>query len=467
MIDILQQKWPEILDFFKQEYDIQDISFKTFILPLKVKSFENNVVTLVFTGRSGSASLQYINKKYFDFLQISISVALEEDIELQIVLPGDDEEKKVSSIPAVNDEDLVLEKRIHEAHLDSKYTFDSFVVGNNAAAQVTSLAVADSPGEVYNPLFIYGGVGLGKTHLLQSIGNYILKQDKKAKVLYTDTESFTNEVIDLLRAKQTSQEEIIEFRNKYRNVDVLLIDDIQFISKKDRTQEEILNIFNNLFLKHKQIVITSDRRPEEIEDIADRLKSRFQQGLTVDMQSPDYETRMAILRKHAESKGYILTDDKDDTFSVNFLKALDYIATHFVSNVRELEGSLNNVIAFSKINNDSEITAEFAAETLKVENKENKITCDYIINIVAEHFQISPADICSKKKSKEIAYPRQVCMYLCRVYTDEKLSTIAAALKKNNHATVSFGYEKIKNEIEEDDNVRNMIDVLKKKINPN
>ena len=359
-----------------------------------------------------------------------------------------------------------LSKGLIEVDKNEK-VFSKNFGADTLGAQVTSLAVADSPGEVYNPLFIYGGVGLGKTHLLQSIGNYILKQDKKAKVLYTDTESFTNEVIDLLRAKQTSQEEIIEFRNKYRNVDVLLIDDIQFISKKDRTQEEIFNIFNNLFLKHKQIVITSDRRPEEIEDIADRLKSRFQQGLTVDMQSPDYETRMAILRKHAESKGYILTDDKDDTFSVNFLKALDYIATHFVSNVRELEGSLNNVIAFSKINNDSEITAEFAAETLKVENKENKITCDYIINIVAEHFQISPADICSKKKSKEIAYPRQVCMYLCRVYTDEKLSTIAAALKKNNHATVSFGYEKIKNEIEEDDNVRNMIDVLKKKINPN
>ena len=451
MIDILEQKWPEILDFFKQEYDIQDISFKTFILPLKVKSFENNVVTLVFTGRSGNASLQYIKKKYFDFLQISISIALEEDIELHIVLPGEEEEK-VSSIPSVNDEDLILEKRIHEAHLDSKYTFDSFVVGNNAAAQVTSLAVADSPGEVYNPLFIYGGVGLGKTHLLQSIGNYILKQDKN---------------VVLLRAKQTSQEEIIQFRNKYRNVDVLLIDDIQFISNKDRTQEEIFNIFNNLFLKHKQIVITSDRRPEEIEDIADRLKSRFQQGLTVDMQSPDYETRMAILRKHAESKGYVITDDKEDSFSVNFLKALDYIATHFVSNVRELEGSLNNVIAFSKIKNVSEITAEFAADTLKVENKENKITCDYIINIVAEHFQISPADICSKKKSKEIAYPRQICMYLCRVYTDEKLSTIATALKKNNHATVSFGYEKIKNEIEEDPSVKAMIEVLKKKINPN
>lgn len=466
MIDILEQKWPEILDFFKQEYDIQDISFKTFILPLKVKSFENNIVTLVFTGRSGNASLQYINKKYFDFLQISISIALEEDIELHIVLPGEEEEK-VSSIPSINDEDLILEKRIRESHLDSKYTFDSFVVGNNAAAQVTSLAVADSPGEVYNPLFIYGGVGLGKTHLLQSIGNYILKEDKNAKVLYTDTESFTNEVIDLLRAKQTSQEEIIQFRNKYRNVDVLLIDDIQFISNKDRTQEEIFNIFNNLFLKHKQIVITSDRRPEEIEDIADRLKSRFQQGLTVDMQSPDYETRMAILRKHAESKGYVISDDKEDSFSVNFLKALDYIATHFVSNVRELEGSLNNVIAFSKIKNVSEITAEFAAETLKVENKENKITCDYIINIVAEHFQVSPADICSKKKSKEIAYPRQICMYLCRVYTDEKLSTIATALKKNNHATVSFGYEKIKNEIQEDPSVKALIEVLKKKINPN
>ena len=183
----------------------------------------------------------------------------------------------------------------------------------------------------------------------QSIGNFVLKSDPKAKVLYTTTESFTNEVIDLLGKQKKNQDEIIEFRNKYRNVDVLLIDDIQFISGKERTQEEIFNIFNELFLKHKQIVFTSDRKPNEIEDIADRLTTRFQQGITVDIQSPDYETRMAILRKHALSQGIKVTDDREDFENNNILEALDYIATNFVTNVRELEGSLNNVIAFSKI----------------------------------------------------------------------------------------------------------------------
>lgn len=468
MLDILEKKWPEILDFLKNEYGIQDIAFGTFILPLNVKSYKDGLVTLVFTGNSGGSGLQYINKRYFDFLKVSISVVLGEEVDLQIILPGDfsDDAEETESISSINSEDILLEKRILESHLDKKYTFDSFVVGNNAVAQATSLAVADAPGEIHNPLFIYGGVGLGKTHLMQSIGNYVLKANSKAKVLYTTTESFTNEVIDLLGRQKKNQDEIIEFRKKYRNVDVLLIDDIQFISGKERTQEEIFNIFNELFLKHKQIVFTSDRKPNEIEDIADRLTTRFQQGLTVDIQSPDYETRMAILKNHAISQGIKVTDDKDDFENNNILEALDYIATNFITNVRELEGSLNNVITFSKINRVP-ITKQFAIDTLKVDNSEEKVTCQTIINTVAEHFQISAADICSTKRSNDISFPRQICMYLCRVYTDEKLETIAKYLKKKNHATVSYGYNEIKKSIETDPSIKSTIDILKKKINPN
>ena len=417
---------------------------------------------MVFPGESGKTGLQYINKKYLALLKISIEETLNQELELQIILPNEtvskieDESSKISS---VSQEDISLENRILDANLNKKYTFDSFVVGsNNNIAQVTSLAVAESPGDVYNPLFIYGGVGLGKTHLIQSIGNFVLKNNPSAKVLYTTSESFTNEVIDLLRKKKTNQEEIIEFRKKYRSVDVLLIDDIQFISGRDRTQEEIFNIFNDLFMKHKQIVLTSDKKPKDMEGIAERLISRFEQGLTVDIQNPDYETRMAILKKKAETSGYNIDEG-----------VLQYIANHFVSNVRELEGSLTRVITFSKISH-SPITVDFASGVLQelvAPNQENAITCEYIINIVADHFQISPTDICSKKKSREFAYPRQICMYLCRVFTDEKLETIGAALKKTNHATVSYGYDKIKSEIETDSKTRDLIDVLKKKINPN
>ena len=291
-------------------------------------------------SESGKTGLQYINKKYLALLKISIEETLNQELELQIILPNEtvskieDDSSKISS---VSQEDISLENRILDANLNKKYTFDSFVVGsNNNIAQVTSLAVAESPGDVYNPLFIYGGVGLGKTHLIQSIGNFVLKNNPSAKVLYTTSESFTNEVIDLLRKKKTNQEEIIEFRKKYRSVDVLLIDDIQFISGRDRTQEEIFNIFNDLFMKHKQIVLTSDKKPKDMEGIAERLISRFEQGLTVDIQNPDYETRMAILKKKAETSGYNIDEG-----------VLQYIANHFVSNVRELEGSLTRVITFS------------------------------------------------------------------------------------------------------------------------
>lgn len=460
MIDILKEKWPDILDFLKNEHDITVVPFNTWILPLKLKSFDNNLVTLVYTGDIGERALPFINRKYLALIKASIGEILNQEVELQIIAEDDSSEsEEPSSITSISEEKMLLEDRILESNLNKKYTFDSFVVGsNNNIAHATSLAVSEAPGEIYNPLFIYGGVGLGKTHLIQSIGNYVLENNPKAKVLYTTSESFTNEVIDLLGRNKASQDEIIQFRKKYRSVDVLLIDDIQFISGRDRTQEEVFNIFNELFMKHKQIVLTSDKKPKEMEGIAERLISRFSQGLTVDIQNPDYETRMAILKKKAELAGCKIDES-----------VLDYISNNFVSNVRELEGSLTRVISFSKFSR-KEITIDFAAEVLKdlvSPNNQEIITCDYIISIVADHFRISTSDICSKKKSRDVAYPRQICMYLCRLYTDEKLETIAHILKKDNHATISYGYDKIKKEIETDPSTKNLIDVLKKKISPN
>ena len=461
MLELLKEKWPEILDFFKNELDVTDISFKTWILPLKIKSFDNNIITLIFTGDSGKNGLHFIKNKYLSLLKIAIEETLNQELELQIVLPDEtrqenDEENTISSI---SKEDLSLENRILESNLNKKYTFDSFVVGsNNDIAQVTSLAAAEAPGEIYNPLFIYGGVGLGKTHLIQSIGNFVLSNNPDARVLYTTSESFTNEVIDLLAVKKTSQEEIIEFRKKYRNVDVLLIDDIQFIAGKDRTQEEIFNIYNDLYMKHKQIVFTSDKKPKDMEGIEERLIDRFGSGLTVDIQNPDYETRMAILKEKANALGYNLDEP-----------VLQYMANNFVSNVRELEGSLTRVITFSKISHHP-ITVDFAKDVLKElisPDQAEKITCENIIDIVADHYQISVSDICSTKKSKEFTIPRQICMYLCRVYTDETLDTIATILQKDNHATISYGYKKIKKDMGTDPSIKNAIDILKKKINPN
>lgn len=464
MLEQIQQNWAEILNYLRTEYDIADISYKTWISPIKPKSYDNNLLTLEYTGSTSPDALKYINKKYIDLLSVSIKEYLETQLDIKepnmeveiIVAGGDNEETSISTAPKA---DFSFEQRVKDANLNSKYTFDSFVVGaNNNIAQATSLAVAESPGEIYNPLFIYGGVGLGKTHLLQAIGIFILKNYPDKNVLYTTTEAFTNEFIDLLGIKKSSQEQIIEFRNKYRNVDVLLLDDIQFISNKDRTQEELFNIFNDLFMKDKQIVITSDKKPKDLEGIPERLINRFEKGLTVDIQNPDYETRMAILKKNVDNLGLDINEE-----------VLDFIANNFTSNVRELEGSLTKIVTYSKITR-KDITLDFAADTLKDSidpGVEEKVTCEDIINIVADHFNISVESICSKKRTNDFAYPRQICMYLCRIYTDEKLETIALALNKKNHATISHGYEKIEKKIQEDPAAAEMIEILKKKISPN
>ena len=458
MYSTLIEKWPEILNTFKQDYDISDVSFKTWIKPLQVKSFEDNVVTLVYQGETEMLGLQYIKKKYQIPLKVTIEEIMKMELELQFVLPSDikDEPSETEEHITIN-ESASLTSRIAEANLNSKYTFDTFVVGsNNILAHDTSLAVAESPGGIYNPLFIYGGVGLGKTHLMPSIGHFVLNKNPNAKVLYTTSESFTNELIETLRNKSGNQQEMSDFRAKYRNVDVLLIDDIQFLQKKESTQEEFFHTFQYLYMHKKAIVISSDRKPKDLEGLEDRLVNRFESGLTVDIQSPNYETRMAILKKKVEVEGIDIPND-----------VLDYISTNVIFNIRELEGSLTKIIAFSKISNQT-IDLDFAKDVLKdyiSPEEDNTITCKKIIEVVADHFGISPNDLASKKRSKEIAYARQVCMYICKTLTDETNKKIGLALHKDNPSTVIYGVNQIKEEMARDINTKNMVEVIIKKLN--
>lgn len=472
MYNKLVDNWDQLLEDLKYEYDITEISFKTWIKPLKVLSVSDDTVTLVFDNEiknnaginsDNSMAISYVNKKYYTFIKTFIDEFLNKELDLKIVSKNNIDSDPFSDTNTVlpDGKDMELKSRIEKSNLSDKFTFESFVVGaNNNIAQSASLAVAESLG-TYNPLFIYGGVGLGKTHLLQSIGIFVLENNPDAKVLYTSSEPFTNEVIDIIR--RNKQEDFISFRKKYRTVDLLLIDDIQFLAGKDRTQEEIFNIINELYMNQKQIVITSDKKPKDIDGIMERLINRFEQGLTVDIQNPDYETRMAILQEKVKNEKKInpkLQIDKE---------VLDYIANNFSSNVRELDGAFTRVTSYSKITR-SPITLDFTIDTLSElvsPGYKKKITPNDIIDIVADHFQIKKTDICSERKNKAYSFPRQICMYLCREYTDENLITIAKALNKANHATVSYGYEVIAKKIKEDPEVKNVIDILNKKIDPN
>ena len=308
---------------------------------------------------------------------------------------------------------------------------------------------------IYNPLYIYGGVGLGKTHLIQSIAHFILKENPSAKVLYVTCEKFMNDYVDAIRNYNNIT--MTEFRNKYRYVDVLLIDDIQFISDKPGTQTEMFHTFNALYDDNKQIVITSDRIPKEIDDLEDRLRSRFEQGLIVDIQLPDYETRTAILRKKEEMAGYNIDNE-----------VIKYIASNVKSNIRELEGALTKIVAYSRINNRP-ITLELAEEALRdiiSPDAPREVTLPYILEVVSDHFGISTADIISKKKDAEFVYPRQIAMYLAKDLTETPLKKIGQFLGGRDHTTVLYGKKKIEEQLEEDENLRSAIEILKKKIKP-
>lgn len=449
---IIQEKWSDILNMIKIEHDVSDVSYSAWLEPLKVYKVEGNVVTIIVTN--GSMALSYINKKYILPLKVAIAETTGEDFEISLVLPEEIKEEVTPQLALAAP--VSLNENIEKANLNPRYTFDTFVVGNNnKMAHAASVAVAESPGEAYNPLFIYGGVGLGKTHLMHSIAHFILQKNPSAKVLYVTSEYFTNELIDSIRNGNNST--MSKFREKYRNIDVLLIDDIQFIIGKESTQEEFFHTFNSLHGAKKQIVISSDKPPKDMEILEDRLRSRFEWGLIVDISSPDYETRMAILRKKEELDGYKIDDE-----------VIEYIAKNVKSNIRELEGSLNKIMAYANLE-QKEINLDLAEKVLKdiiSPNQKRIITPELILDIVAEHFDLTASDLIGNKRNSKIVFPRQIAMYLCRNMTEVTLKNIGKVLGGRDHTTIMNGISKIENEVETSDSTREIIDILKKKINP-
>ena len=451
-MNIVEQNWDQVLNKMKLEYCSSNISYTTWIAPLTVYEVKDNTVYILVKLK---ASLEHIQDKYLLPFKVCIAEVTGTEYEVEFVTdsPKVIKEKKESSVQKTR-VNAIYEK----ANLNPKYTFDTFVVGsNNNFAHAASLAVAESPGEIYNPLFLYGGVGLGKTHLMHSVAHYILEHDPSKKVLYVTSETFTNELIDALKVGKNGNElAMTTFREKYRNNDVLLIDDIQFIIGKESTQEEFFHTFNVLHSAGKQIVLSSDKPPKEMETLEERFRSRFDWGLIADIQPPDYETRMAILRKNAEACNKPVDDE-----------IFKYIATNIKSNIRELEGAFNRIIAKSKIENQSEITMELAEDALKDiinPDKPKEITPELIIEVVAEHFGVSPEDITSKKRNSEFVQPRQVVMYLCRKLTDTSYVNIGKLLGKKDHTTIIHGVNKIEDELKNNDELAGKVETIKKKI---
>ena len=453
-MDKILEKWDEILQTVKTEHDVSDISFDTWIKPLEVFGVEGN--TLYILVPSEQMTLSYISKKYYLPLKVAIAEIIGTEYEIQFILPEQTKNIRPSNNKGKKTPEPEASKR---SNLNPNYTFDTFVVGsNNRFAQSASLAVAESPGEAYNPLYIYGGPGLGKTHLMHSIGHFILERNPEAKVLYVTSEEFTNEVIESIRSGNASA--MNKFREKYRNNDVLLIDDIQFIIGKESTQEEFFHTFNHLHVSGKQIIISSDKPPKDIETLEARLRTRFEWGLIADISSPDYETRMAILRKKEELDGlerYHIPEE-----------VMQYIANNITSNIRELEGSLNKLIALANLENKP-IDIPLAAEALKdmiSPNNTREITPELIIEVVSDHFNVPAAELKGKKRNAEIVLRRQIVMYLCRKMTDTPLKTIGLILGGKDHASVSHGVKKIEHDVKTDEALNNTVNIIKKKLNP-
>ncbi len=430
----LKELWEKTLNIIKGE--LTEVSFNTWIKSCEPISISSNTIIISVPN---SFTQDILEKRYKDLVINSIEAACSKTYELEFKNTS----KKDGISVTVNDE--------MSSTLNPKYTFDSFVIGNsNRFAHAASLAVAESPAKAYNPLFIYGGVGLGKTHLMHAIGHYILQNNPNAKVVYVSSEKFTNELINAIKDDKNE-----EFRTKYRSVDVLLIDDIQFIAGKERTQEEFFHTFNTLHEANKQIILSSDRPPKEIPTLEDRLRSRFEWGLIADIQAPDFETRMAILKKKADVEKLNVPNE-----------VMVYIATKIKSNIRELEGALIRIIAYSSLTN-REVTVDLATEALKdiISNKQNKsITIDLIQDVVATYFNLRVEDLKSQRRTRNVAYPRQIAMYLSRKLTDMSLPKIGEEFGGRDHTTVIHAYEKISESLNKDESLEHTINDITKKL---
>lgn len=454
-LELLKEKWDKILESIRDDNELSNVAFKTWLLPLKVFRIEGNILKITAPFEQAAT---YVENKYKTFLYVAVAEAMGEEYEIRIITEDEalkekplepETPKKAAAAPAPK----VAEEQ--KTNLNPRYTFDTFVIGsNNRFAHAAALAVAESPGKEYNPLFLYGGVGLGKTHLMHSVAHYILQQDPTKKVLYVTSEVFTNELIDSIRNGNNNS--MTAFREKYRNIDVLLIDDVQFIIGKESTQEEFFHTFNALHSANKQIIISSDRPPKDMETLEARLQSRFEWGLIADISSPDYETRMAILRKKEELDGYNIDDE-----------VIRYIATNIKSNIRELEGALNKLVALSNLEK-REINISMAEEVLKdiiSPNQKREVTPQVILEVVAEHYGISVSDIIGGKRNAEIVTPRQVVMYLCREITDTPYKAIGILLGNRDHSTIINGDGKVRKQLQANDgSLKNIIDIIRKKL---
>lgn len=451
-MDDIKNKWETIKQTVRKEYEISEISYKTWVDPLKFYKTENNTVIILIPSDQSHA-LNYISNKFKSYFQVTITEMMEHDYDVSFILETEQEQNEKSD--TIKDHTYLI--HYENSNLNPKYKFDTFVIGSsNKFAHSASVAVAESPGDTYNPLYLYGDAGLGKTHLMHSIGHYILEHNHDMEVLYVTSEQFTNEVIESIRSGNAAA--MTNLREKYRTVDVLMIDDIQFIIGKESTQEEFFHTFNALHSARKQIVISSDKPPKDMETLEERFRSRFEWGLITDIQKPDYETRMAILGKYAENFNKEIEND-----------ILNYIAKNIESNIRELEGAFNKIIAYIRLNHVDKMTLEMAKDALKdiiYPNKPRQITPALILETVAEHYNISPDDITSKKRNGELIQPRHVVMYLCRNLIDIPFQNIAKLLNKKDHTTIIHGVNKITEEIEKDGELRNKVEIIKKKLNP-
>ena len=455
MKQLVSENWDSILEMLKNDFEIKPVIFTTFIKPLKVYDEDDNNVTILLDDDVYQHNDSYIKGKYYTFIKNSIEAVTGKSYNLKFI-----SKEELETYNNKKTENNQLRERAASANLNPNYTFDTFVVGdNNRLVTAAALSVAENPGTNWNPLFIYGGVGLGKTHLMHSIAHYILENQEDARVLYVTSEQFTNEVIEAIKEGVLASK---EFRKKYRNIDALLIDDIQFVIGKERTEEEFFHTFNELYQAGKRIIISSDRPPKDFTDIEDRIKSRFGSGMLSEINPPDYETRMAILKKRCELENENLSDE-----------ILDYIATNVNSNIRELEGAYKKVTALNKlVNVNTEATLDIAKNALKDiinPNTKNVITIDSIIDVVASHYELSIDQLCSTNRSNNVAYPRQIIMYLCKQLTPASLKEIASKLGKKDHSTVVHGIKKIEEDLEAEkkankNDLSNKLDVITKLI---
>lgn len=441
----LSELWNNSILILKEE--LTPVSFETWIKSLEPLWIEENVLVLCTPLDFNKEVLQ---ARYSDLIKNSVKQACSREYSIKFITKSEASDFE-SKRNFQHEKNLKVHEDPNCSFLNPKYTFNTFVIGNgNRLSHAAALAVAESPAKAYNPLFIYGGVGLGKTHLMHAIGHYVLNQNPDAVVMYVSSETFTNELINSIKEDKNE-----EFRNKYRNADILLIDDVQFIGGKERTQEEFFHTFNTLYEANKQIILSSDRPPKEIKTLEDRLRSRFEWGLITDIQAPDLETRIAILQKKASVENLDIPDE-----------VILLIAEKIQSNIRQLEGALNRIVAYSSLTN-AKMDLDLASEALKDllnDNKPKPITATLIQEVVSNYYGLKLEDFMSKKRTKNIAFTRQVAMYLCRELTDLSLPKIGEEFGGRDHSTVIHAYNKINDTVKSNPEMHRTIDDIKKKI---